>query len=235
MKRIAILQSNYIPWKGYFDIIHMADEFILYDDMQYTKNDWRNRNKIVTNNGLQWLSIPVSVKGKFTQKINETKVLDNKWVNRHWRSIQCNYAKAKYFSDYADRIRAVYEACRDESYLSIINYKFIQEICSILGIRTKITWSSDYQLADEKTERLVQLVKDAGGSHYLSGPAAKNYIKEELFVQAGIVLEWMDYSGYPQYTQLSETFEHGVSVLDLIFNEGPYAAQFLKSSRMSEQ
>ena len=104
-----------------------------------------------------------------------------------------------------------------------------------MGIRTKITWSSDYQLADGKTERLVQLVKDAGGSHYLSGPAAKSYVKEELFAQAGIALEWMDYSGYPQYTQLSEAFEHGVSVLDLIFNEGPYAAQFLKSSRMSEQ
>mgnify|MGYP001097912604 CR=1 FL=1 len=232
MNRIAILQSNYIPWKGYFDIINMADEFILYDDMQYTKNDWRNRNKIMTLAGMKWLSIPVRGKGKFGQKINETKVIDGKWVNRHWRSIQCNYAKAEYFQDYADRIRAVYEACRDEQYLSIINYKFIKEICSILEIHTKITWSSDYTLADGKTERLVQLVKDAGGSHYLSGPAAKNYIQEELFEQAGIVLEWMDYSGYPEYTQLSETFEHGVSILDLIFNEGPEAVKFLKSTNI---
>lgn len=229
MKRVAILQSNYIPWKGYFDIINMADEFILYDDMQYTKRDWRNRNKIMTSAGVKWISIPISTKGKFNQKINETKVLDNRWADQHWKSLHYNYAKAKYFPDYADRIKAIYEECKDESYLSIINYKFIQEICSILGICTKITWSSDYQLADGKTERLVQLVKDAGGSNYLSGPAAKNYIKEELFEQAGIALEWMDYSKYPEYTQLSKVFEHGVSILDLIFNEGPGAAKFLKT------
>ena len=183
----------------------------------------------MTSAGVKWISIPISTKGKFNQKINETKVLDNKWADQHWKSLHYNYAKAKYFPDYADRIKAIYEECKDESYLSIINYKFIQEICSILGICTKITWSSDYQLADGKTERLVQLVKDAGGSNYLSGPAAKNYIKEELFEQAGIALEWMDYSKYPEYTQLSKVFEHGVSILDLIFNEGPGAAKFLKS------
>ena len=195
MKRVAVLQSNYIPWKGYFDIINMVDEFILYDDMQFTKNDWRNRNKIMTPNGLQWLSIPVKMKGKFGQKINETVVFDHRWADKHWKSIYYNYAKARFFKDYAERIKMVYEQCKDELYLSIINYKFICEICSILGINTKISWSSDYCLADGKTERLVKLVKDAGGSWYLSGPAAKDYIEEDLFKRAGIILEWMDYSG----------------------------------------
>lgn len=229
MKKIAILQSNYIPWKGYFDIINMVDEFILYDDMQYTRRDWRNRNKIVTPNGLLWLSIPVDNKGKFYQKINETKVVDKKWVDSHWRSIQLNYTKAKYFKEYAERIQNVYEQCREEEYLSRINYRFLREICDILGIRTQITWSSDYDLVEGKTERLVGLVKAAKGDYYLSGPAAKDYIVDELFEQAEIKLEWMDYSGYPEYNQLSGEFEHGVSVLDLVFNEGPNAIKYMKS------
>lgn len=229
MKKVAILQSNYIPWKGYFDIIHMVDEFILYDDMQYTRRDWRNRNKIVTPNGLMWLSIPVENKGKFYQKINETRVVDNSWVNSHWKSICYNYAKAKYFNEYAQRIQNVYDQCRREEYLSMINYRFLREICDILGIKTKITWSSEYELVEGKTERLVSLVRAARGDYYLSGPAAKDYIVDELFEQAGIELAWMDYSGYQEYTQLSSKFEHGVSVLDLIFNEGPDAVHFMKS------
>ena len=229
MKKIAILQSNYIPWKGYFDIINMVDEFILYDDVQYTKNDWRNRNRIVTKDGLRWLSIPVAHTGKFYQKINETKVVDHKWANKHWRSIECNYAKAKFFPMYAERIKKVYEACREEDYLSRINFAFLKEICDILQIQTEITWSSDYKLAEGKTNRLVQLVKDAGGDSYLSGPAAKDYIRENLFSEEGIALEWMDYSGYPEYAQTLQQFEHGVSVLDLIFHKGPEAKNYMKS------
>ena len=228
-KKVAILQSNYIPWKGYFEIINMVDEFILYDDMQYTRRDWRNRNKIMTPTGLIWLTIPVENKGKFYQKINETKVLDHEWVDKHWRSIQYNYAKTEYFSEYEERIHNIYEACREESYLSKINYLFLKEICDILHINTKITWSSDYTLVDGKTERLVGLVKAAGGDYYLSGPAAKDYIVEKYFEDAGITLDWMDYSGYPQYKQMSKQFEHGVSILDLIFNEGPKASEYMKS------
>ena len=229
MKKIAILQSNYIPWKGYFDIINKVDEFILYDDMQYTRRDWRNRNKIITPNGLLWLSIPVDSKGKFYQRINDTKVVDHCWVDSHWKSIQYNYAKAEFFDMYSERVKAVYDACREEDYLSKINYRFIKEICDILEINTKITWSSDYKLVDGKTERLVGLVQSAGGQYYLSGPAAKDYIKEEIFKEANISLEWMDYSGYPEYPQLSDSFEHGVSILDLIFNVGPESRKYMKS------
>lgn len=228
-KKVAILQSDYIPWKGYFDLINMVDEFILYDDMQYTRRDWRNRNKIMTKEGLLWMSIPVINKGKFFQKINETRTADSKWAKSHWKCLQCNYSKAKYFKVYAERIRSVYERCEKEEFLSRINYCFIREICDILGIGTKISWSGDYELKEGKTERLIGLVKDAGGDCYLSGPAAKDYVKEELFEDAEMRLEWMDYSDYPEYTQLSETFEHGVSVLDLIFNEGSKAPEFMKS------
>lgn len=230
MKKVAILQSNYIPWKGYFDIINMVDEFILYDDMQYTRRDWRNRNKIMTPNGLVWLTIPVDVKGKFYQKINETKVVDNRWVDKHWRSIQMNYARAKCFNEFAPIIKSVYDECKNEEYLSRINYLFLKKICEILNIKTKITWSSDYVLQEGKTERLVGLVRDAGGDYYLSGPAAKDYIISHFFEEAGIELAWMDYSGYKEYDQMGRTFEHGVSVLDLIFSEGRKAKEFLKSN-----
>lgn len=229
MKKIAILQSNYIPWKGYFDIINMVDEFILYDDMQYTRRDWRNRNKIKTTDGVKWLSIPVINKGKFFQKINETEVLDHKWCQEHWKTISYNYAKAPHFKEYSDRIRKVYEACENETYISRINYLFLTEICRILNINTKITWSSDYELVDGKTERLVGLCKSAGGTEYLSGPAARDYIVDELFEEAGITLKYMDYSGYPEYSQLFGAFEHAVSVLDLIFNEGDNACRYMKS------
>lgn len=229
MKKVAILQSNYIPWKGYFDIISSVDEFILYDDMQYTRRDWRNRNKIMTPTGAIWLTIPVESKGKYYQSINETKVDGHQWIDKHWRSIRLNYAKARYFKEYEHRIEKVYEKCRDEQFLSRINYLFLTEICSILDINTKITWSSEYELADGKTERLVKLVKDAKGDCYLSGPAAKNYIMPEFFENAGIKLQWMDYSGYPEYEQLGMKFDHGVSILDMIFNVGYNARNYMKS------
>lgn len=228
-KVVAILQSNYIPWKGYFDMINMVDEFVLYDDMQYTRRDWRNRNKIKTPQGLHWLTIPVDTKGKYYQKINETRVMGNEWCAEHWRALEYNYAHAPYFGLYKDRIHALYEAASEQEFLSPVNHLFLTDICDILGITTKISWSSDYHLADGKTERLVALVRDAGGSEYISGPAAQDYIVESLFEEAHIKLTWMDYSGYPEYPQLFGAFEHGVSILDLLFNVGPEAHRYMKS------
>ena len=100
MKKIAISQSNYIPWKGYFDLINSVDEFILYDDMQYTKRDWRNRNKIKTPQGLQWLTIPVHTKAKYYQKISEVMISDKDWATEHWQKIKQNYFKAKFFFNF---------------------------------------------------------------------------------------------------------------------------------------
>ena len=229
MKKIAILQSNYIPWKGYFDIINMVDEFILYDDMQYTRRDWRNRNKIKTSQGLQWLTISVLNSGKFLQKINETEVIDSQWCHDHWRAISLNYAKAPYFKIYAELMEEIYHRCEKETHLSRINYLFLTKLCALLDIHTKITWSSDYKLVDGKTERLVALCQSAGGNVYLSGPIAKKYIVDSLFEEAGITLQYIDYSGYPEYHQLFGPFEHGVTILDLLFNEGPKARRFMKS------
>lgn len=229
-KKIAILQSNYIPWKGYFDIINSVDEFIFYDEMQYTKNDWRNRNKIKTQNGLQWLTIPCETKGSISndQRICDTKITDKRWAKKHWNSIQNAYAKAPYFKENKNWVEDIYKSLEEEDFLCKVNYKFIYAICNYLGIKTKLSFSQDYGLIEGKTERLVDLVQKAGGTEYLSGPAAKDYIEEDLFKNENIKLSWMDYSGYKEYPQLFPPFEHGVSILDLIFNTGKDAINYIR-------
>lgn len=228
-KAIAIVQSNYIPWRGYFDLINSVDEFILYDDVQYTIRDWRNRNIIKTANGPLWLTIPVDVKGKYLQKIKDTKVSDPSWSRKHWGSITHSYSKAKHFSAYKRFFAQLYEG--DEKLLSKINHRFIVAICEILGITTTLSWSMDYTLIGDKSERLVHLCKQAGARSYISGPAAKVYLDEALFAREGISLSYMDYSGYPEYDQLYPPFESQVSVIDLIFNHGPEATKYMKSFR----
>jgi hypothetical protein len=228
-KKIAILQSNYIPWKGYFDIINSVDEFIIYDDMQFTKRDWRNRNIIKTQNGLKWLSVPVEVKGKYFQKINETKISDIKWAEKHWSTIVHSYSKAKHFAEYKNAFESAYLSS-NETFLSEINIKFLYLICNILGIKTPMKLSSEFQLCEGKTERLVNICKQANATEYLTGSSAKNYLDETIFEENNIKVTWMDYSGYPTYNQLFPPFEHGVTILDLIFNEGPDAPKYLKSN-----
>ena len=223
------MQSNYIPWKGYFDLINMVDEFVIFDDAQYTKNDWRNRNKIKTSQGVQWLTIPIR-QIDLEQKIQDTKITNLKWNVKHWRSLLQNYSKSKYFNEYKDVFESLYLDSIEE-YLSKINYNFIVSICQILEIETKIRWSSEFQLIEGQTEKLLSICQQADATTYLSGPAAKEYFDLSLAQQMGIEVEWMDYSGYSEYSQLNPPFEHGVSILDLIFNEGPNAKKFMKSFR----
>jgi hypothetical protein len=226
MKRVAILQSSYIPWKGYFDLIRQVDEFILYDDAQFTKRDWRNRNQIKTKDGLLWLTIPVHVKGKFTQAIKDTTVSDAGWAGKHFKAIASAYARAPYFEMYRDTVSELYVGATSER-LSEVNRRFIEAFARLLGIQTTITSSMDYTLPDGRVERLVSLCLQAGATAYLSGPAARDYIDPQRFADAGIELSYMDYSGYPEYPQLYPPFTHNVSVLDLLFSVGPAAPQYL--------
>lgn len=227
MKKIAILQSNYIPWKGYFDMIASVDEFILYDDMQYTRRDWRNRNQIKTPNGVQWLTVPVNAKGKYNQKIINTEIMGTDWAAVHWKSLSSNYGRAPYFDEVADWLNPLY---LDKTYthISQLNRQLIESVCSYLGINTTIRSSGDFTLAEGKTERLVDLCKQVDGTEYISGPAAKDYIEEELFCKQDIKLTWFDYSGYHEYPQLWGDFVHGVTILDLLFNCGKDARLYMK-------
>lgn len=226
-KKIAILQSNYIPWKGYFDLINQVDEFIIYDDVQYTKNDWRNRNRIKTPQGVRWLTIPVRQE-KLSQTIRETKISDPRWPRKHWVTISQCYSKAQYFKDYRDVFEQVYQLM-DLEYLSEINYRFMSAINGVLGIETRLRWSSEFELLGDQTERLLGICRQCGASEYLSGPAAKSYLDLEMAAREKIQISWLDYSGYPDYPQLYPPFEHGVTILDLIFNTGPHAANYMKS------
>ena len=226
-KRIAIIQSNYIPWKGYFDMIRAADVFVLYDDVQYTRRDWRNRNHIKTAHGLQWLTIPVQVKGKFNQRIDETLVKDGHWAAEHWKTIRYHYTGTAYFSEYAEAFADLYEQAAEKTHLSKINYLFLNNMCEILGITTPIFWSHQFDLPAERQERLVEICRALDANQYLSGPSAKSYLNDDYFAEQGISVSYSDYSNYPEYTQLYPPFEHYVSIIDLIFNEGPNASKFL--------
>ena len=221
-KRIAIVQSNYIPWKGYFDLIASVDEFVLCDDVQFTRRDWRNRNRIKTSDGPKWLTVPVAVKGKYGQAIKDTRISDVSWRENHWKNLYHAYSKAPNFSQYAARIEEVYQDASDEA-LSLINHRFLTAVCDLLGIDTEITWSMDYEARRGKSERLVDICGHAGASEYLSGPSARAYLDESLFEEAGVDVLWMDYEGYLEYDQLYPPFEHHVTVLDLLFHTGTKA------------
>lgn len=224
----VIVQSSYIPWKGYFDLINLADEFVLYDDVQYTRRDWRNRNLIKTPRGLVWLTVPVEAKGRYHQAIKDTLVSEPGWGRKHWAAISHNYARAAHFKDYRDVFEPLYLA-RHQTYLSAVNRMFIEAVCGILGIEARISASMDYDLADGKNERLLGLCQRLGCTRYVSGPSARAYLDIDLFAREGVQVEFMDYSGYLEYRQLFGAFEHGVSVLDLLFNEGPRAREYMKT------
>lgn len=230
MKKVAILQSNYIPWKGYFDLIASVDEFILYDEMQYTRRDWRNRNQIKTPQGLQWLTVPVKTKGKYLGKICDIEIDGDDWALVHWKSLVQNYRRAPYFQEIATWLEPLYLG-ESYSHISQLNRCFISAVCWYLGIRTPITSSSNYKLLDGKTERLAGICDQAGGSEYISGPSAKGYIQEEIFEDMGIKLTWFDYIGYPEYPQMWGDFVHGVSILDLLFNCGDAAPRYMRYVR----
>jgi hypothetical protein len=225
-KRIAIVQSSYIPWKGYFDLIASVDEFVLYDDAQFTKRDWRNRNRIKTPHGLLWLTVPVVVKGRFQQSVRETQVTDVRWTGKHWRSIRASYARAPFFEHYQAALEELFLGAVDHR-LSAINHRFLIGLCRLLGIETRLTWSMDYEPQGSSTASLVGICLKAGANEYLSGPSARAYLDEQQFQEAGIAVTYADYTGYAEYPQLHPPFVHGVSVIDLIVHTGPDARRFM--------
>ncbi|MCC7264043.1 MAG: WbqC family protein [Candidatus Latescibacteria bacterium] len=225
MKRVAINQSNYIPWKGYFDIIHDVDLFIFHDDLQYTKNDWRNRNRVKTPQGVRWLTVPV---GRNEHRlICEVALGDNQWAKDHWRKLKLLYGTAPYFRKYRAFFDHVYLGMKWER-LSDLNQFLIKMISrDFLGITTTFGDSRDYSLVKKKHERVIELLGKVGGTAYVSGPAAKSYLDHSCFLSSGIELTWKDYTGYPTYRQFSPPFDHAVSILDLLFMVGDDAPSFI--------
>lgn len=225
--RIAIVQSNYIPWKGYFDLIQSVDEFVLFDDVQYTRRDWRNRNRIKTAHGLAWLTIPVQTTGQYLSLIKDIEVTDAGWAAKHWKTIAAAYGKAPQFKWFAERFEPLYTSVPDTR-LSLVNRRWLEAVCAALDIHTTLTWSMDYAVAVGKTERLVSICQQAGADTYVSGPSARDYIDNALFQAAGLELQYFDYAGYPPYPQLHGPFEHHVSIIDLLCHVGPEAPKYVR-------
>jgi hypothetical protein len=225
MKTVVVLQSNYIPWKGYFDLIHDADLFIFHDDLQYTKNDWRNRNKLKTPRGVEWATIPVGTDAH--RLICEVSIKDSTWQIKHWNLIKSYYGKCLHFARYQALFEEVYLG-RKWTNLSELNQYLIRTIArDLLNLATEFRDSREYALSSQKMERLLEVVTRAGAQRYISGPAAKDYIDPSRFAEAEIELVWKDYSGYPEYPQRFAPFEHSVSILDLLFNVGPDAPWYI--------
>jgi hypothetical protein len=225
MKKVAVIQSNYLPWKGYFDIIHDVDLFVFLDDVQYTVRDWRNRNLIKTPDGLHWLTVPVGCNRD--RLIHEVQILDDNWEKCHWELIRQNYSKAPYFKTFKDRFEHIYMDMKWTN-LSELNQYLVKGISrDLLGIRTEFEDSREFNAQGHKLDKLLDLLVKTGADYYLSGPSARDYIDANRLAETGMALHYKDYSGYPEYRQLYPPFEHGVTILDLLFNCGPDAPFFI--------
>ncbi len=232
-RRVAILQSSYIPWKGYFDILHDVDLFVFYEDVQYTRRDWRNRNRIKTASGVQWLTVPTD--GDQEKLICDVRLADPQWATKHWRTLQQTYGRAPYFGRYRGLLEEAYLG-REWTHLSDLNKHLITLIAGeVLGLSTELVDARVYAANGAKQQRILDVLERCGASSYLSGPAAKAYLDEQSFLERGIELSWKDYGGYPEYSQFHPPFEHGVTILDLLFHTGPDAPWYIWGWRGGRQ
>ncbi|HEY4582183.1 MAG TPA: WbqC family protein [Lysobacter sp.] len=224
-ERIAVLQSNYIPWKGYFDLIHDVDTFIFYDDVQFTRQDWRTRNRVKTANGPIWLSVPAGT--DLDRLICNVQLREHAWQKKHWATLSQAYGKTPHFARYRAFFEDVYLG-RTWTSLSELNQYLITTISrELLGIGTRFLDSRKFNAQGQKLDRLLDLIGQTGAGTYLSGPAAKDYIDPARFEALGVELVYKDYSGYPEYPQLHPPFEHAVSILDLLFHTGDDAPHYI--------
>lgn len=230
-KRVLITQSNYIPWKGYFDAIASVDEAILLDTVQFTKRDWRNRNRIKTPHGAMWLTIPVRVAGNYRQLVNETRIADGGWARQHWKTLSFAYGRSPHFVSHKEPFESYYMHC-EETFLSRINEDLIRIVCGALGIGTPIRRAEEFVSTDDRNGRLLEICMQTGATDYFTGPSAAAYIDRELFRRHGVTVHFFDFSGYPEYPQPHPPFDHHVSILDLIFNAGESARTLFRSARL---
>ena len=224
--RVTILQPSYLPWLGFFEQMTRSDKFVLLDDVQYTRRDWRNRNRIRVRENWIWLTVPVQQKSRFSQSLLETRI-DNSvsWRRKHLETLRQHYCKAPFFEKYFPRCQQVYE--KDWTFLFDFCLETINLIKEEMGIETPLLRSSEMKPGGEKTERLVSICRELGATHYLSGESGSNYIAEEDFSSQGIALEYQNYE-HPVYPQRYTGFVPHLSAIDLLFNCGEQSLGILK-------
>ena len=221
-----MLQSNYLPWKGVFDMINQVDLFIFCEDVQYTRKDWRNRNRIITSNGVSWITVPVKSKNRRDQLIYQAEICNKyNWQRKHFKSFQTNYSKALFYNEYKWIIEDIYLS-REWKNLSNLNIYTTKLISKVLKIKTKFINSLDLDYKGKKDDMIIDVCKKLNADYFLSGPAAKNYINPQKFKDEKIVLNYTKYE-YPEYNQLHKPFYHFVTILDLIFNCGDNSPYYI--------
>ncbi|HKN79047.1 MAG TPA: WbqC family protein [Lysobacter sp.] len=225
MHRVAIIQSSYIPWKGFFDIIRDVDEFIFLDHVQFTPRDWRSRNRIKTREGLLWLTVPAG--SDRNRRICDVQLPDASWQDKHWKTLVHSYGKAPHFATYKDFFEALYLGRKWES-LSELNQHMTKAIANdLLGLHPRFRDSRELAPEGAKFDLILDLVRKSGATRYVSGPSAADYMDPAPFHAAGVELVYKDYRGYPEYPQPWPPFEHAVSILDLLFSVGPEAPHYI--------
>ena len=227
--RVTILQPSYLPWLGFFEQMSRSDKFVLLDDVQYTRRDWRNRNRIRVRENWIWLTVPVQQKSRFSQSLLETRI-DNSvsWRRKHLETLRQHYCKAPFFEKYFPRCQQIYE--KDWEFLFDLCLETINLIKEEMGIETPLLRSSEMKLSGEKTERLVSICRELGATHYLSGESGSDYISQEDFSNQGIELEYQNYE-HPVYPQRYPGFVPHLSTIDLLFNCGEQSLSILKQDK----
>jgi hypothetical protein len=236
MKKVVILQPGYLPWLGFFDQMLRADVFVLLEDVQYTVRDWRSRNRIKTADGVLWLTVPVRAKGVRTKLIKEVEI-DNQqnWQRAHLKNFETFYRKAEYFDEIISTVNDIYH--KKYRFLIDVDMDFILKVKEYLSIPTKLFFSSTLNSAAMKDEKLLSVCKSLDATHYMSGTAAQNYLREDIFADEGIVVEWQDFC-HPFYNQLwiqKHGFVSHLSIIDLLFNHGKTSLDILSGKRLIPQ
>ena len=227
MKILSIRQPGYLPFIGFFKKIQATDVFVFLDDVQYTRSDFDNRNKIRTQDDSMWLTIPIF--NKTGQTLNEVKIdYSKKWVSKHKSSIEYNYEKAPYFEEYWKDI----ELILDKSWEKLIdlNMELISYFITKLEINTKTVFSSELNINKTGSEKLLEICKDLQVDTYLSGEFGRNYLDIKLFQQENIKVIFEKFE-HPTYDQTFDGFVQNMSIIDLLFNEGQNAKNILKNCK----
>jgi hypothetical protein len=227
---ISVHQPQYLPWLGYFDKIDKSDCFVFLDTVQYKKREFQNRNRIRTQKGCIWLTVPVKTKGLDRQNISDVYV-DNEidWADSHSKSLQMWYGTAPYFSRYYPFFKDVYS--KKWKRLIDLNICIIEYILKQLDIKTKIYLESDIGTTEKSTQRIIEICKKLKADVYLSGTGGKAYLAEDEFSQNSIGLRYQKFN-HPEYAQRfiddNNPFTPYMSVIDLLFNEGPNSIAIIR-------
>lgn len=225
-------QPVYLPWIGLFHKIALSDVFCSFDDVQYLKKEWNNRNKIKTVSGPIWLTVPVLSKGHWEKSIGEIEI-DNSsdWRRRHWRSIYFNYKNAPYFSRYADYFEDVYKT--DWKYLVDLNETMLKWFLQELRIKVAFCKASTLALEGHKSALVLDMCKNLGADVYVFGALGRDYAEEDKFAEAGIDVYFQDYR-HPVYPQLFGEFIPYLSVVDLLFHCGERSLEVSMSGNITK-